>query len=428
MHVPTFARPGRTLAALVLTLCASVLCLKIPAVAQEASAPPKPPAIRASAAILMDAESGQILYAKNPDLPRPPASTTKIMTAILLLENTRPEEVITASKRASEVDGSALYLRPGEKVTARDMLYALMLRSANDGCVAVAEHIDGSEGKFTERMNRKAREIGAVNTLFRNCNGLNKPANRTTARDLALMARYAFRYPAFNETVQSRYYTIQRSIVKKDVVLKNHARFLWKFPGADGVKTGYTVPAGRCFVGSATWNGWRLISVVLNSPDIVAETGALMKYGFKSFEVRNIVESGQVCTNVPVKNGRPPLIPVAAKDAIRYAAPKGQPLNLSLAPRVEPALAPVAAGATVGVLEVFANGKAVGSTPLVATGAAERALLSEAGGFLGGWMLWGGFTILVVGYAAAFTKNSRLRRDRVKALLRGYYRRRQGNG
>src|SRR5207302_4336900 len=147
--------------------------------------------------------SCQVLYAKNADLPRPPASTTKIMTAILLLEYTRPDDVITAGIDAFDVEGSALHLHVGEKLTARDMVFALMLRSANDGCVAVAEHIAGSESKFAEMMTAKAHEIGAVNTTFLNCNGLNEPCNTTTARDLAIMARYATRFPLFNEAVRT---------------------------------------------------------------------------------------------------------------------------------------------------------------------------------------------------------------------------------
>ncbi|HXG23294.1 MAG TPA: D-alanyl-D-alanine carboxypeptidase family protein, partial [Chthonomonadales bacterium] len=230
---------------------------------------------------MIDAVSGQVLYARNADIPRPPASTTKIMTAILLLEHTRPEDIITASKHACETEGSGLHLKPGEKVSARDMLYALMLRSANDGCVAVAEHIAGSEARFAQMMTAKAREIGATDTTFKNSHGLDSPGHRTTARDLALIARYASIYPEFNEVTRTKFYNLTRSSNSKDVLLRNHAKFLWKFPGADGVKTGYTNPAGRCFVGGATWNGWRLISVVLNSPDVVGETTRLMKYGFQ---------------------------------------------------------------------------------------------------------------------------------------------------
>ena len=218
-----------------------------------------------------------MLFEKNADARRPPASTTKIMTSILLLENTNPTDVLTASPRAAATGGSSLNLKAGERITAHDMLYALMLRSANDGCVVVAEKVAGSEPKFAGMMTAKAHEIGAVNTHFGNCNGLNENPNVTTARDLSIMARYAFRFPEFNDAVHSKFYNIARAKENKDTLLRNHAKFLWHFPGADGVKTGFTNPAGHCFVGAATWNGWRLVSVVLHSPDIVRETSELMK-------------------------------------------------------------------------------------------------------------------------------------------------------
>lgn len=388
--------------------------------------PPKPPDIKASAAILMDAVSGQVLYARNADTPRPPASTTKIMTAILLLENTQPDDVITASKRAAETGESSLNLKPGEKITARDMLYALMLRSANDGCVAVAEHVAGSVEKFAVMMNEKAKEIGALHTTFRNPHGLNVPPNRTTARDLALMARYASRYPAFNAATRSKFYTITRTHNKGDILLKNHAKFLWKFPGADGIKTGYTRPAGRCFVGGATWKNWRLITVVLNSPDLVGETARLMKYGFHHFEARQAARQGEVCADVPVRGGSLKTVPATAQETIQYVVPKGQPGSVALQPKFEPLDAPVLEGTVIGMLEAYKDGQLIGSTPLLASCDVPQVAVAAVGGggAPSGLLLLAALGLLVMRYGTALTKTTRRRRDRFAARMRSPDRRR----
>ena len=392
-----------------------------PAAAKDSGKLPNSlPLIKASSAILIDADSGQVLFEKNADELRPPASTTKIMTAIMLLEHTKPEDLIRASKIASEVDGSSLHLEPGETVTARDMLYALMLRSANDGCVAVAEHIAGSEAKFAEMMTAKARELGAAHTVFKNANGLNEPPNVTTARDLATIATHAIRYPEFNDAVGTKEYVVTRSSKSLDIILKNHAKFLWKFPGADGIKTGWTVPAGRCFVGSATWNGWRLISVVLDSPNVVEETSALMKFGFYRFEPVVLANSGASAGRASVKGGERDSAAVAPVTALRYIVPRGKWPVITLNPRTDSLSAPVMMGAPAGRLEAIANGRVLAAVPLVAAENVDRGTVMAA--TLGGsWkgLLFGAALLGVICYGTTATKAARLRRYRVKALQRG---------
>jgi serine-type D-Ala-D-Ala carboxypeptidase (penicillin-binding protein 5/6) len=387
--------------------------------AQTAQATSKLPQIKASAAILVDALTGQVLFAKNPDVRRPPASTTKIMTAILLLENTDPLETIRASKKAFETEGSSLNLQQGEEVTAQDMLYALMLRSANDGCVAVAEHIAGSEAQFAELMTAKAHEVGATSTRFKNANGLNCAGHLTTARDLATMARYAQRFPEFTEATRTKYYTVVRSTTSKDIVLKNHAKFLWKYPGADGIKTGYTNPAGKCFVGGATRNGWRLISVVLNSPDVVEETTRLMNYGFNTFEAVPVASKGEVYAKVPVEGGAEAEVPVTAQEAVHVVKTKGQPTRIELRPKFEAVRAPVPLGAPLGTLEAWADGKLVASTPLVSTVDIQRAAILAVGGVsTGRLLLFALVGTVVIGYGTAFAKTARRRGYRLSAFMR----------
>jgi D-alanyl-D-alanine carboxypeptidase (penicillin-binding protein 5/6) len=374
---------------------------------------------------LIDASTGQVLFEKNADVPRPPASTTKIMTAILLLESLAPDEIITASKAANETGGSSLSLAEGESITARDMLYALMLRSANDGCVAVAERIAGSEARFVEMMNEKARQIGCTRTRFVNCNGLNCDGHVTTARDLANMARYASRYPEFNEATRSKTRQITRSTASKDFVLKNHAKFLWKFPGADGVKTGWTVPAGRCFVGSATWNGWRLISVVLNSPDMVGETSLLMKYGFSKFERIDAGAPGAAFGSVSVDGGDPGSVPALLKEPLRIVRPKGGSAPYELRTVFDSVSAPIDAGAKVGVVEARFEGKTLGSGILVAASPVARSAMVAATGRGQRWYLWLAALVGLIGlrYGSSYSKAARIRRHRLKAVMRGVNRR-----
>ncbi len=384
---------------------------------------PGAPTLGAISAILVDAETGQVLFEKNADARRPPASTTKIMTATLLLERTLPSDIIVASKRAAETEGSSLNLKPGERISAKDMLFGLMLRSANDGCVAVAEHIAGTERAFAAEMTKKARSIGAASTTFRNSNGMPDPPNVTTARDLATMARYAAQYPAFNEVTRTKYRAISRSINSKDTRLTNQAKILWRMPEADGIKTGYTTPAGRCFVGSATRGGWRLISVVLHAKDKEAETAALLKYGFAQFERIKLVEPGTEFGSVRIRDGEQPSTQVVADGALTWIRRRGSKDEPTIRATLhsEIVAAPCLMGSKVGRLDAIVAGRTVVSVGLVTASAAALSSAAPSSGFLGGRQA--AFVLLLIGcvYAAKTSKDSRRRRDRLKAALRGDY-------
>jgi D-alanyl-D-alanine carboxypeptidase (penicillin-binding protein 5/6) len=209
------------------------------------------PQVQARAAILMDAETGQVLYAKNAHKPLPPASITKVMTAILVLERCDLDAVVKASERAVNTKASSMHLRVGEQVKVRDLLYALMLRSANDAAVALAEHAAGSVEAFAQLMNEKAKSLGAKHTHFVNPHGLHDPRHLSTAYDLALITRYAMENETFRAIVKTPYYIVERSMNQDDLWMVNKAKFLQEYPDAEGVKTGYTNPAGYCFAGSA---------------------------------------------------------------------------------------------------------------------------------------------------------------------------------
>jgi D-alanyl-D-alanine carboxypeptidase (penicillin-binding protein 5/6) len=238
------------------TLAALFLALPSLAVAQSVSA---------ESAVAMDASSGKILWSRNADEELYPASTTKIMTALLLMERCKPDEVITAPADVEQIREASMHLRPGERVRAKDMLFALMLRSANDGCYAVACHISGTVGRFSDLMNLRARQLGCTHTHFDNPNGLNDRLHYTTAHDLALIAREAMRHLEFRNIVRTEKAKINRGTNWKDLWMVNHNKILLHDPTCDGIKTGWTVPAGHCFVGSAYRNGWRVITVVMRS-------------------------------------------------------------------------------------------------------------------------------------------------------------------
>jgi D-alanyl-D-alanine carboxypeptidase (penicillin-binding protein 5/6) len=404
-------------------LLISLYCGVSPSSADTPKTDAKAPKLKALGAILVEADTGQVLYEKEADTPRPNASTTKIMTSILLLERTKPTDRIVASRRASVVDGSSLNLADGETISAHDMLYALMLRSANDGCTATAEHISGSVESFVELMNRRAQELGALRTTFRNPHGLNAPGHQSTPRDLARLARYASKFPEFNAATRTKYHSILRSTGSKDIVLKNHAKFLWRYTGADGVKTGYTVPAGRCFVGGATRNGRRLISVVLNSPDIVGETAQLMDYGFKHFERVRLARADQVLTKAPVLFGSPESVPARALSDFWVTLPKGASQRAELKVVPDQKSAPVADGADIGMIAALVDGRPVATMRLVAAIGSARRVPPKPPAPVGRNVVVAALMgAVTVGYATATSKAARGSRHRVQTFLRDYYR------
>lgn len=322
----------------------------LPAFAGAVGEQPAP--VTALSAIAIDATSGKVLWSKEPDAIRFPASTTKIMTGLLLAERLKPDDVIVAPWDVALVKESSMHLRPFEKITARDMLRAIMLRSANDGCYAVAVHISGSVQKFADLMNERAREIGCTGTHFNNPNGLNDPLHTTTAHDLALIGREAMKNPLFAEVVGTYRTKIERSINTKDEWMVNHNKLLPKDPTCEGIKTGWTVPAGRCFVGSTTRSGWRAITVVMKAQDWKKDTQDLTNWVYARYGRRDRFEAGQVVGEVPIVGGVVSSAPAVAERAaynlvVRGSAPDASRWEASYDPEVK---APVVRGQRVGEL------------------------------------------------------------------------------
>jgi len=247
--------------------------------------------LTARAAVLMDAATGKILYQKEADLRLPPASTTKVATAILTLESGKSlGQKLVVSKEATRVPASKLYLRPGQSVRIEELLYGIMLASANDASVVLAEGIAGSVVRFGELMTKKAHEIGATNTHFSNPHGLTAPDHYSTARDLAILFRYAMKNPTFRDIVQTKFSSVnttalvKRKLVPRRIAMRNHNRLLWGYDGAIGGKTGYTVAAQKCFVGAVQRNGATLIIAILGARDQWGDTKRLLEYGFDHYD------------------------------------------------------------------------------------------------------------------------------------------------
>jgi serine-type D-Ala-D-Ala carboxypeptidase (penicillin-binding protein 5/6) len=388
------------------------------AVALSISIPGKrtnPPEVSAASAIAIDAASGRVLWEKNADTPRFPASTTKIMTTLLVMEHCRPEEIITAPPEIDKVAPSSMHLKPGEKVSAHDLVYAMMLRSANDGCVAAADHISGSVDDFATLMNQRAKEIGCQHTHFHNPNGLPDPFHKTTARDLALIAREAMKLPPFQAVVRTREYTIQRSINQADRHMVSRNKLLYKDPTADGIKTGFTDAAGHCYVGSATRNGYRVITVLLKSDHWQLDHNALLDYSFRNFDRQTLAEPGTPILDPQVTGGTINHVPVEPIDVRSTVLEKGQiPRNPEIQAKFPiPLKAPIEKGQVVGTVAIrdqngitqYVRIRALEDVPLAPMAAVSARLPSPTTGFLGGALILG--TVWMRRRAAKLTLNGR---------------------
>lgn len=315
-------------------------------------------AVSAEKALSMDAVSGRVLFEKNADSRSLIASTTKIMTALVVCEQCNVLDRMRIPREAVGIEGSSMYLREGEVLTLQELLYGLMLSSGNDAAVALAIYCGGTVEGFVERMNDKARVLGLNNTHFENPNGLDSPGHYSTARDLAKLASYAMENPVFYKTVSAKNVTVGERY------LHNHNKLLWLVEGADGVKTGFTKAAGRALVSSATREGRRIIAVTLNDPNDWREHQAFLEEGFARFSVRRIVTAGERIGALEVAGGDGKTVEVLAAEHFDYAlAPEEKP-QVAL-PGAGFVYAPVAEGADAGFAYVLIQGKAVGKFPVV---------------------------------------------------------------
>lgn len=271
----------RKVLCLILSLSFVLGTLMIPVDAEESAL--APPSLSAQSAILLEGESGAIVCEKNAHTRLPMASTTKIMTALVALELATPDTVIRVDERAVGTEGSSVYLCADEELTLEELLYALMLESANDAAVAIAIGVSGSEETFVDAMNRKATSLGLRDTHFANPHGLDAEAHYTTAHELALIARVALQNPLLKTIVSTRKTTISHQETDGVRLLVNHNKMLRQYDGCIGVKTGYTQKSGRCLVSAAERDGVTMIAVTIDSPDDWNDHTKLLDYGFSLY-------------------------------------------------------------------------------------------------------------------------------------------------
>jgi len=330
------------------------------------------PVVDGLAAVLMDVETGEVLYAKNPHLRCPPASTTKIVTALLALERGELDCVVTVSLTAAEQEGSSVWLMPGEEQRLRDLIYGLMLGSGNDAATAIAETLAGSEKKFAVEMTKLARRLGAKNTRFRNASGLPAAGHYTTAYDLALITCHALKNPEFAMIVQTRNYTLPGNRLQKERLLYNHNKLLWRYEYADGVKTGYTRQAGSCLVASATKDGHRLVSVVFRSKHMYDDSQALLEYGFDEFRLVKL--TGEMFRETaPVQAGVTPSVAAIPGRDIMAVVPADAVGKVRVKTMFKPEVeAPVTCLEEVGQVQLYLGDKLLDAVPLLAAEAVPR--------------------------------------------------------
>lgn len=312
----------------------------------------------ATAAILVDMDSGRVLYERNADARMLIASTTKIMTALVAIRDGKLSDTVKVSREAAYTEGSSMYLKEGEELTLETLLYGLLLCSGNDAAVAVAEHVGGSVKGFVERMNDTALALGMENSSFANPNGLDDENHYSTARDMAILARAAME----NETLVRIAST--RTVTVGGRTMTNHNKLLRFMDGCLGLKTGYTRAAGRTLVSCAERNGQRLIAVTLQDGNDWADHQSLYDYGFAAYPARRMAQLGHEVSRAAVAGGMKAGVPLIAADS--FAWPLGAGERLETGVELDRELtAPVRAGTRVGQAVFRLNGKEVGRVDLL---------------------------------------------------------------
>lgn len=330
------------------------------------------PNVTATSAIVIEASTGHVIYARNPDGPMFPASTTKIMTLLLALERGGLDEIVTVSENAFNAQGSTLWLDTGERIPLQDLLYGMIMVSANDASVAIAEHIDGSVANFAAHMTQRAKELGATNTNFTNPHGLPDDNHYTTARDLSLITLHALQLPGFEQIVTTTEMSFGWIHDDESKLIRTENQLLWTYNGCNGVKTGYTERAGRCVVCSAKRNGIQLISVVLDGLYMWNDSIILLDYGFENVSTETLVKSDEVIKTLPIISGRRKSMPVKTAGEIIVPVFKNHDAYEIQYDMPEVLNAPITNGETIGKVRVIIDGREIATTDIVTTADVEQ--------------------------------------------------------
>ena len=314
--------------------------------------------ISAKNGILVDANTGRVIYEKTPDERALIASTTKIMTALLICEQCNVLDRMRIPAEAVGIEGSSFYLREGEILTIQELLYGLMLHSGNDAATALAIYCGGTIEGFVQLMNDKAHRLGLSGTHFDNPHGLDSPGQYSTARDMAHLATYAMNNPIFAQVVSTK------SVSAGGRTLRNHNKLLWRLEGADGVKTGFTKAAGRILVSSATRQGRRLIAVTMNAPDDWNDHITMINQGFQKYVIQQILEPGDCVGYVEIAGGDAGSVELVAAEGFSFPLAQDEEYQLVLQ---QPGFvyAPVAKEQQAGYVYICIGDSVVGKVPVV---------------------------------------------------------------
>ncbi|MGE5573947.1 MAG: D-alanyl-D-alanine carboxypeptidase family protein [Bacteroidota bacterium] len=343
------------------------------------------PELKARSAVLISAETGQVLYEKEPDMRVAPASITKVMTMLLAMEAVDSKKVglddmVTTSTEASQIGGSQIWLAEGEQMKLGDMMKAIAIVSANDAAYAVSEFIAGSAEDFVNQMNEKARDLGMKNTHFENPDGLPAPDHYSTAREIAIMSReLVTKHPKVLEWTSVWTDTLERRgprVRQEESFLRNTNELILRYPGADGLKTGMTDEAGYCLSGTAKRDDVRLISVVMGLPtndDRLEDTIKLLNYGFREFDRVAVAKKGEVVGKIRVPNGRREDVPAATSADFVAFVEKGKKDLVNTSIESEERRAPIRKGEKLGAIVASLDGREVARMDLVATEDVPRA-------------------------------------------------------
>ncbi|WP_179295516.1 D-alanyl-D-alanine carboxypeptidase family protein [Bacillus sp. FJAT-45350] len=336
----------------------------------------------ASSAILMERDTGTILFEKNSDEPLPPASMTKIMTMLLIMEAIDNEQLkwddkVRTSERAASMGGSQVFLEPGEEMTVSDMLKAIAVASGNDASVAMAEHIAGSEEEFVRMMNEKAEELGATNTNFLNSNGLPAENHYTTAKDLALISKELLKYEEITKFT-GIYEDYLRQGTEDEFWLVNTNKLVRFYPGVDGLKTGFTSEAKYCLTATAAKNDMRVISVIMGAPTPKkrnSQITEMLDYAFSQYMTHSLYERHQEIAEVKVSKGEKKIVAAVTSEPVSILTKKGQKIDdaTKKVELKEDLKAPIKKGEPIGSLVIEKEGKVLSETTLVASEDVEAA-------------------------------------------------------
>ncbi len=328
-------------------------------------------------AILLDGYSGKVLFEKDADKKLPPASVTKIMTMLLVMEaidggQISFDDVVTVSENAAKKEGSHIFLAPNEQMSVRDLMKGVAVASGNDASVALGEYLAGSHEKFVEKMNLRAKELGMTNTHFVNCNGLDAEGHLTTVRDIGIMTTELLKHPKIFE-----FTTIWTDTLRDGTFdLANTNKLIRFYEGANGMKTGSTSKAGCCISATALRDGMQLVAVIMgapNSKERFSDASTLLNYGFGGFENSILGVSDKVYKHIQVNKGVSQTVPIKLKNNFSSVLPKGKAKEITSKETIpEIVESPIKKGQKIGEITYFAGSEKIGAVDLIATENVEK--------------------------------------------------------